>query len=227
MIRDARHALLTPLMHRYVSWRLRRTFRGVWVSGALPATTEPLLLYANHSNFWDGLLLHALAYEAGREGYAVMEEQNLARHRALTRLGAFSIRRGNRASALETLRHAATVLKRPSASLLIFPQGKIEPSAAPLKFERGLEVLARMAKVRAVPIALRYAFFEHEFPDVLVATSEPHAVTSLADCEQRLTALLKKLEGVERPETLAPLLQGRRSIAQQSLNHFTEGKHLV
>lgn len=212
MIRDARHWLWTPLVHRYVLWKLRRAFRGVWRLGELPATDEPLILYANHVGFWDGFVIHALVHHAARAGYVVMEEHNLRRYRFLTRLGALSIRRHDRGSALETLRHCARVLRRPRASLLMFPQGRL---GGPLELERGVEVLARMAKVRAVPVALRYAFFEHEHPDVLVAAGEPHAVTGIADCAQRLQALLGQLAAVEHPLSLNPLLAGRRSVAER------------
>ena len=215
MIRDAHHPVWTPLVHRYVLWKLGRAFRGLWALGTLPATDEPLLMYANHTSFWDGFVVHALTRAAGRQGYAVMEEQNLDRYRFLTRIGALSIRRGDRASALETLRHCSTVLARPRASLLLFPQGRLERACAPLRFERGLEVLARMSKARAVPVALRYAFFEHEYPDVLVAAGEPHAPDSLAACEQRLAAQVSRLATVEAPTPHAPLLAGRRSVAER------------
>lgn len=215
MIFDARHALLTPLVHRYVRWKLSSAFRGLWSLGALPRGDEPLILYANHTSFWDGFVVHALVHAAGREGYAVMEEHNLARYRFLTRLGALSIRRGDRGSALETLRHCAKVLERPRAALLVFPQGRLERAAAPLRFERGLAVLARLSGARAVPVALRYTFFEHEYPDVLVAAGEPHTVDAIDACERALAAQLGRLAAVEHPSHLDVLQSGRRSVAER------------
>jgi 1-acyl-sn-glycerol-3-phosphate acyltransferase len=214
MIRDARHVLWTALLHRYVQWKLKSAFRGVWVAGALPEPGEPLILYANHHGFWDGFLADALVHRAGREGYALMEEQQLRRYRFLTRLGAMSIRRGDRRSALTTLRHAAGVLQRRSATLLVFPQGKLERPTAPLRFERGVGVLARLSKRRAVPLALRYAFFEHEYPDALLAVGEPHEVKSIADCELRLAQQLDRLNTVDVPTALTPVVAGRRSVAE-------------
>jgi 1-acyl-sn-glycerol-3-phosphate acyltransferase len=218
VIRDARHWLWTPLVHRYVKWRLARSFRALWLDGsALPRTDEPLILYANHTNFWDGFIVHSLVWKAARDGYVVMEEQNLARYRFLTRLGAISVRRGDRSSSLETLRYCASVLKRPRASLLVFPQGQIVSAAEPLELERGLSVLARMAKVRLVPLALRYAFFEHEYPDVLVAAGEPHELVSLEDCRARLASSLARLSELREPFALQQLIGGRRSVAEPSL----------
>jgi len=215
MIRDAHHAVWTPLVHHYVLWKLRRAFRGVWLDGGLPRGAEPLILYANHTSFWDGFVVHALVSAAGRRGYAVMEEQNLARYRFLARIGALSIRRGDRASSLETLRHCARVLERPGSALLLFPQGRLERASAPLKLERGLAVLGRMSGARAVPVALRYAFFEHEYPDVVVAAGEPHAVATIEECEQRLAAQLARAAAVDAPSRLTRLVAGRRSVAER------------
>ncbi|MBL8953941.1 MAG: lysophospholipid acyltransferase family protein [Myxococcaceae bacterium] len=173
------------------------------------------MIYANHTSWWDGFVVHTLVHAAGRTGYAVMEEQNLARFRFLTRLGAISIRRGDRTSSLETLRYCASVLARPRASLLVFPQGRLLGAHEPLRFERGLEVLGRLSKARAVPVAIRYTFFEHEYPDLLVSVGEPHAVESIAQCEARLQAQVDALAQVRQPAGLTPVLEGRRSVADR------------
>ncbi|MBL9037607.1 MAG: acyltransferase, partial [Archangium sp.] len=84
MIRDAKHRLWTPVLHRYVVWKLQRAFRGLWVRGSVPPGDEPFITYSNHSNFWDGFVAYALLQRAGRDVYAVMEEQNLARFQFLS-----------------------------------------------------------------------------------------------------------------------------------------------
>lgn len=213
MITAARTPLLSTAWAHYVSWKLRRSFRALWARGALPVD-EPVVLYANHTNFWDGFVAHAVIERAGRVGYAMMEEQNLRRFSFLRHLGAFSVRRGSPSSARETLRHAASLLERPRATVLVFPQGRFETFDAPLQFERGVELLARWAKVRLVPMALRYAMFEHEYPDVLISLGEPHAAESTAELAERLTALRHGLAQVTRPDALPLLLPGRRSVAE-------------
>ncbi|MFO0599606.1 MAG: lysophospholipid acyltransferase family protein [Myxococcaceae bacterium] len=212
MIHEGRSPLMTWGWSRYVHWKLRRQFRALWATGALPAE-EPVVLYANHTNFWDGFLVHAVVTHGHRDGFVMMEEQNLARFRFLRHLGAFSVRRGSSASARETLQHATTILRRPRASVLVFPQGKLAPFDAPLELERGAELLARWAGVRCVPMALRYALFEHEYPDALIAIGEPHDAAGPDEMAARLGALRSALARVERPDTLPLLLSGRRSVA--------------
>jgi 1-acyl-sn-glycerol-3-phosphate acyltransferase len=180
---------------RYIDWRLKRDFRGLWVRGPLPPPGEPLLFYANHSSWWDGFLFHALCRANGREGYCVMEEKNLVRYPFLRRLGAFSVRRGDPASALETMRCAAALLKEPRAAVMIFPQGVLVPGATPpLTLERGVEVLARVAKVRCVPVALRTAFFEDERPDALLELGVPHPPAPLTRYREQLDTLVASVQ---------------------------------
>jgi 1-acyl-sn-glycerol-3-phosphate acyltransferase len=213
MIVDAKHRVLTPMWSKYVKWKLGRAFRGVWVEGQLPPGSEPLVLYANHTNFWDGFIAHLVVEHAGRDGYAVMEEINLRRFRMLTRLGAFSVERGSARSSLQTLRHAATVLRRPAATVLIFPQGAIGPFNHALRFERGVEVLARKSQVRCVPMAVRYAMFEHEYPDVVVRVGPPHAAETAEAMARRLTALRDDVAALAAPAGVA-VIRGRRSLAE-------------
>ncbi|MFT3708840.1 MAG: lysophospholipid acyltransferase family protein [Archangium sp.] len=213
MIRDAHSPLLTWAWSRYVHWKMRRSFRGLWVRGELPAD-EPIVLYANHANFWDGFVAHVLVTRANRLGYAMMEEQNLARFRFLRRLGAFSVRRGSASSARESLRHAAALLEKPRATVVIFPQGRIAAFDAPLDLERGAELLARWARVRCVPMAIRYAVFEHEAPDVLVSIGEAHAPTDTTAMASKLEALRSSLASLRSPEELPLQLSGRRSLAE-------------
>ncbi len=216
MIEATRAPLRSWLLSRYVHWKLRTAFRGVWCEGALPEGDEPLLMYANHASFWDGFATHALVTHHGRDGYALMEEQHLARYRFLTHLGAFSIRRGDARSALESLGYAARLLTRPRALVCVFPQGVLAPRARPpLKLERGAALLARRAGVRCVPVAMHVGFFGQEYPDLLLHVGAAHPPEPLEHMQARLEALMLEQAAVQRCEALTPLLHGRRSVAER------------
>lgn len=188
------------LVARYVDWRLRRDFRGIWMRGELPASDEGLILYANHPSWWDGFAMHHVCVAHGRDAYCLMEEQNLQRFRFLSRLGAFSIRRGDPRSAVESLGASRTLLRKPRAGLIIFPQGVLTPHAkAPLQLERGIELLARRAKATCVPVGLRYAFFEAERPDLVIEVGQAHPPGDLA---QFCAALDEVTSSVASAQTL-------------------------
>jgi 1-acyl-sn-glycerol-3-phosphate acyltransferase len=214
MIRDAKGGLFASAIDWYIARKVRRAFRGVWVRGELPSAATGLIAYLNHSSFWDGFLVHQLGKLAGWDAYAVMEEENLARYRFHTRIGAFSVRRGDPRSAVETLRYAKTVLERPNACVSIFPQGELRQGAlGPLS--RGVEVLARSSQRLSVPIALRYAFFEHEHPDVLVEVGTPHPPGPLEVFERQLEAAVERVQAARSTEGFTLRVAGRRGVQER------------
>lgn len=216
MIRAAKGGALGWLVDRYVDWKFRSTFRGLWARGTWPDGGEPRLVYANHTNWWDGFVLHQLGHAAGWDTYCVMEEQNLARYRFLARMGAFSIRRGEAVSSLETVRYAVGLLGQPRAAVCIFPEGEIRPlGAGPLRLDRGVELLARVGKARCVPLAIRYAFFEHERPDVLVELGAPHAPLSVQGFQAELDGSVRRLAAVTSLEGFTRVVAGARGVAER------------
>jgi 1-acyl-sn-glycerol-3-phosphate acyltransferase len=213
MIAANQQGLGAWLAHRYVDAKVRRTFRGVWVRGTLPPITRGTVVYANHSSFWDGFALHQLGRAAGWELYCLMEERQLARYRFLARLGAFSIRRGDPESARESLRYARSLLQGPRA-VLLFPEGQLHGHRELRPLERGVEVLARAAQSVCLPVALRYVFFEHELPDILVEVGDPHGPAPLTEFSKRLSALRARLESAESTAGFARVVRGRRGVAE-------------
>lgn len=216
MIRDAKGGLFTRLLDWYLGRKVRSAFRGVWVRGALPSSDGGLLVYLNHSSFWDGFLVHQLGRAAGWDTYAMMEEDNLARYRFHTRIGAFSVKRSDPRSALASIRHAKVVLARPRAALVIFPEGELRPGGGALgPLQRGVEVVARTAAVRCVPVALRYAFLEHEHPDVLVEVGLPHAPGEAGIFRDNLEAVYARVQSARSVDGFTRLIQGRTSVQER------------
>ncbi|MCY1074210.1 lysophospholipid acyltransferase family protein [Archangium lansingense] len=216
MIRAAKGGLFGWVLDGYVGWKFRSSFRGLWVRGQLPGGEGARLVYANHSNWWDGFVLHQLGMAAGWDTYCVMEEQNLERYRFLARLGAFSIRRGEGASSLETLRYARELLRKPRAAVCIFPEGELRPfGVLPLRLERGVELLGRVGQVECVPLAIRYAFFEHERPDVLVEVGSPHAAGALPHFQSELEGAVRRLTGVTGLEGFSRVVSGGLGVAER------------
>jgi 1-acyl-sn-glycerol-3-phosphate acyltransferase len=216
VIRAAKGGPLGWLGDRYVGWKFRSAFRGLWVRGALPTGEEARVLYVNHSNWWDGFVLHQLARVARWDAYCLMEERNLRRYRFLARLGAFSIRPGEARSSLESLRYARELLSRPRAAVCVFPEGELRPfGALPLRLERGVELLARVGRVACVPVALRYAFFEHERPDVLVEVGSPHPPGPLSLFQEGLEAVVRRVAAATSLEGFTQRLEGSRGVAER------------
>jgi 1-acyl-sn-glycerol-3-phosphate acyltransferase len=216
VIRDAKGGLPTRALDWYVRRKVQAAFRGLWVRGTLPPSEAGLVVYLNHSSFWDGFIAHQLGQLAGWDAYAMMEEANLARYRFHTRIGAFSVRRGDARSALETLRHGRKLLARPRAAVMVFPEGELQAGQGPLlPLSRGVEVLARTAGVPCLPVAVRYAFLEHEHPDVLLEVGQPHPPGPLAHFQAGLEEVYARVMGVRSLEGFRLALPGRRGVQER------------
>ena len=214
MIRSDKRGLWPKVIEAYVGWQVRSAFRGVWVRGALPEGGG-LLVYANHPGFWDGFVAHQLGLAAGWDAYALMEEQNLARYRFLSRIGAFSVRAGDAASASESLRYARRLLQRPRSAVFVFPEGALHPGTQLGPLRRGVEVLARSCRARCVPVAIRYAVFEHQLPDVLVEVGEAHGPEPMEGFARRLGELVGRVASAASPDGFRQVVRGRRSVAER------------
>lgn len=216
MIRDAKGGPFTRVLEWYVARKVRAAFRGVWVRGSFPSAEGGLLAYANHSNFWDGFLIHQLAKVARWDGYAVMEEENLAKYRFHARIGAFSVNRKDPRAALPSIRYAGEVLSRKNAAVFIFPEGELVPGQGPLApLQRGVEVIARTAKVRSVPVAIRYCFLEHEHPDVLVELGPAHAPGPLSLFEAQLNDTWARVMSARSTAGFTCVIKGRTSVQER------------
>ena len=216
MIRADKRGLRGWLWARYVDAKVRGAFRGVWARGALPQVEGGLLVYCNHVGFWDGFLAHAMSRASGWDGYCAMEEQNLDRYRFLRHLGAFSVRRKDPTSALETLRYARGLLRTPGAAVFLFPEGELRPAATDLApLERGVEVLARASAATCLPVALRYCFLEGERPDVLLEVGQPHRPEAIEGFQQRLSTLVERVGAARGLEGFEPLVRGGAGMAQR------------
>lgn len=214
-MRDRKSGLWSAVIEQYVAMKVRRAFRGVWVRGPWPTIEQGLLVYANHTSFWDGFVIHQVAKRAGWDGYALMEEQNLRRYPFHTRLGAIGIARES-GRALPTVRYLREVLARPQAAVFIFPEAKLRPGALDVApFERGLSLIAQLTHARCLPFAMRYAFLEHEHPDVLIELLPTHEALAPEECRQRLAEAHRRLLAVSSTDGFNRLVQGRSSVQER------------
>lgn len=214
MIRDAKGGAWSWLIEQYIALKVRRSFRGVWVRGVLPPSENGLIAYLNHSSFWDGFFAQQIGKLAGWDAYAMMEEVNLAKYPFHARIGAFSVRRADSKSALETLRYSKSLLRRPKAAVMIFPQGEIRSGAALGPLSRGVEVLARVADVPSVAIALRYVFFEHEYPDVLIEVGALHAPAGIERYEAELDSVHSRVNEATSTDGFTLMIRGRSGVQE-------------
>lgn len=158
----------------------RRRFESFQVSGLkfLPRTSRefPLIIYVNHSSWWDGLAAFQISKTASLDSFIMMEEKHLKKLFLFRRLGAFSVVRENRFEAAQSINYAVNLLReKTSRTLWIFPQGEILPNdIRPLKFFGGLsKIIQKLDFCFVLSIAIRYEFAGKYKPEAFLKIDKP------------------------------------------------------
>lgn len=171
---------------------LKRRFHSLNVKNFSPLEIRnkafPLIIYANHSSWWDGLVLFEILKSDKFDSFVLMEEKQLKNFSLFRRLGAFSIVREDRKKALKSLNYAVGILKTGiNKTLLIFPQGKILPNDyRPINFFNGLSyIIEKTENCSLVPCAIRYEFLNNFKPELFVSFGELEMIEVADDFERK------------------------------------------
>ena len=174
-------SLLLRFFRRIVRRYFRRHFRAVQVQHAdrLRGVRGPLIVFGNHSSWWDPMLLVLLGEQLlpHRRHYAPMDARALEQYPILRRLGIFPVEMASPRGAAQFLRTAEAIL-RDGGVLWVTPQGRFaDPREFPLSFKPGLATLAqRLPDVPLIPLAIEYTFWDERLPEALAHLGEPTAV---------------------------------------------------
>jgi 1-acyl-sn-glycerol-3-phosphate acyltransferase len=216
---------------------LARRFEGLRVAGTdalleRPHSDAPLVLYANHSSWWDGLVAFQIGHACALAQFVLMEERQLRKHMLFRRLGAFSVVRERAREASRSIEYASALLRADAArALWIFPQGATAPNdARPLRFYSGIaHIIKRTQRAYVAPVALRYEFLEDFRPEAFARIGPLERIEAGADFDIKETTgrlahnLTRTLDAL-RADVLQASLQAyvelvaprRRSRAKQS-----------
>ena len=182
----------------HVRRRIRAHFSAVYVNGlpSLRAATAkgPVILFANHTAWWDSLLLFDLCFaQLGLDGYAMMRADNLERFPFLGWIGGFGVDPTSREDGHAALAYASRQLDRPLRLVALFPQGEeTAMSDQPPRLKPGVARLASMTpQATVLPMTFRYEHGRDEAPFALLTIGEPLADRSLQGCSAALHAQMQ------------------------------------
>jgi chlorobactene lauroyltransferase len=211
MLNARKNPLLNDVIYRLlVRPGLRSGFARVNVrgDGRLADPNIPMIVYLNHSSWWDGYMAMLInESHLGRDAYVMVEDTQLSRYQFFRWVGAFSVNRTDGSSARATLQYAVDVLcSAPNRVLVIFPQGEILANdTRPLEFFAGVGHIVKGVTIRAgacalVPAALRYEFIGEQKPEAFasigaarVVRDIPSAKALAAEMAAELTCTLDTL----------------------------------
>lgn len=204
-----------PHISRFVLWffrgivrgYFRRHFSGVRLSRASNLASigeERLIVYANHSSWWDPMVLVLLAAKLmpRRDHFAPMDAAALERYGIFKKIGVFGVEMKTARGAVQFLRTGSKIVER-GGVLWVTPQGRFADSRErPLGFKPGLAALA--AKMDGgctmLPLAIEYVFWDERLPETLLHFGDPVHVNGQS-AEEVATlmeaALLKTMEALK------------------------------
>lgn len=78
----------------------------------------PLVIYLNHSSWWDGLILYQIGKTVSLDQYVMMEEKQLKNLQLFRKLGAFSVVRENPREAVKSINYAVNLLNEKAGRVL-------------------------------------------------------------------------------------------------------------
>jgi hypothetical protein len=232
--------LPAPFLARGFAWYLNhlaaKHFTSVrWSAEENPAGwgREPLLVVANHTNWWDGFLAHQVTQALGLRFQILMDAKGVAAYPVFRRFGAVPVRRGSAIGSVADLKGAGQNLQ-PGVAVWVFPQGERRPQGAPVaECEHGAAHLALgAARLRIVPVAFRYPFLSEQLPEAFVLLGESWIVEGgggqgaeprrgaarrrlTGEIEERINELVGRLDarlGAEDVGAFRVLIRGRLSI---------------
>lgn len=192
---------------RVVRRYFRNHFRAVQVQHAerLRDMRGPLIVYGNHSSWWDPMLILLLGQllMPERKHYAPIDARALEQYPILRKLGIFPVEMGSPRGAASFIRTSEAILKN-GGVLWLTPQGRFaDPREFPLSFKPGLGALAlRVPDVPLLPLSVEYTFWDERLPEALLhfappVHAKPNASTAevTRELEDALAAAMYALQG--------------------------------
>lgn len=235
----------TPVLlffRRIVRGYFRRHFHAVRVAHAerFKGIDGPLIVYANHSSWWDPMVSVLLAAELmpERKHYAPMDAVALQKYGILKWLGIFSVEMASARGAVQFLRTGEAILES-GGVLWVTPQGRFaDPRERPLEFKAGMAALtarvaSKLGSCTLLPLAIEYPFWDERLPETLLCFAEPVLVgngESTESVQQRALIALETAMAELEAEALTRSAAGFEVLAAGGLGtggFYALGKRIM
>lgn len=126
----------------------------------------------------------------------MMEDKQMREHGFFKRIGAFSVSLENPKSAIRSLRYAVESMKRPNASLFIYPEGEIRPfSLDKPEFKSGLSwIVSKYSRPDVVPVAIYFTTAKSSKPALYLQVGKPVNTGNIIDLSEKTVRFEKELQ---------------------------------
>ncbi|WP_064091312.1 lysophospholipid acyltransferase family protein [Rossellomorea aquimaris] len=160
------------MLAQYLTFQLKKQFYRVWIDDRRNNRdlSKGHLILANHSNWWDGLMIFYLnQYVVKEDSYAMMSQKGIEDFSFFRKIGAFSVNPESPKDLIVSLRFAEKCLSE-QKTVWIFPQGKEEHlEKRPLSFMKGPSyLLEKKPEVDVTFVTFYYTFHHNQRPELYI-----------------------------------------------------------
>jgi chlorobactene lauroyltransferase len=240
MIKARKNKFFENLFSVYNTRILKKNFFRLLISGdekLSPWNKDcPAIVYANHSNWWDGLVAFYLSKVLWNiDAYVMMDIEQLSKYSFFKWIGAFSVNRNSPKEALESVGYSIDLLKDSNRVLWIFPQGVMQPNDyRPIMFYSGISKIAQeVGELNLIPVTFKYEFISEQRPEIFISAGEIKHITHVDDVKSFTeilnTGLVTQLDilkhKISKSETgnFRIILQGKKSL-NKSIDKLYSGQ---
>ena len=177
------HRVFVRIFRRFLRKHMRALRLAAW-GEPRAAEGRPLIVFANHPSWWDGIAFVLLAEELfpARRQFVPMDADALARYAFFKRLGVFGVEQQSPRGAIAFLKQSEALLKTPGHMLWINAPGRFQDvRERPVFIAPGLLRLPDLAPDAVfLPLALEMPFWTERKAELLAAFGEPIDAATLA-----------------------------------------------
>lgn len=180
LIKSSKNSIINYFFTLYHKRLLKKHFFRIYLTGEenllITDNSLPVILYANHSNWWDGFIAFQLTSRyLNADDYLMMDIEQMSKYRFFRYVGVFSVNRNDARQGVESINYAAELLRNSNRYLWIFPHGGIKPQDfEPVIFYSGVTRIAeKLGRVNLIPVSLRYEFMLEQRPEVFIKIGKP------------------------------------------------------
>lgn len=175
MIESNKNTVFEKMFSVYNKHILKKHFSALYLKGQENFINRnkniPTLIYANHSNWWDGLIAFYLSYNLWKSNaFIMMDYKQMKKYYFFKWIGAFSVDKESVIDSYRSFKYAAGLMKVNTNILWLFPQGVMLPNdLRPIKFEKGLSKLIEISgNINLLPLVFNYEFLSEQRPEAFI-----------------------------------------------------------
>ena len=193
--------------------------------------TKATIFYANHNNWWDGIVGYNVVRGIMRGRLRLMIEE-MNRFPLFQYIGCFPINKKSAQDAMKSLKYAATLLDKPDINFWLFAQGIIRPPHyRPIVFQTGIAYLLENAiknfgGINICPVSVNYSFLRQDKPEVIIEFGEVKSFNEFKEDRKefcrKLAQEFEQLQDNQNLEISKGNFNGYRYLYKQKLSWWRD-----